>query len=215
MKRYILPILVFAGISAHAALLFNNLGDPYTTNSQLTENLYQSFSSDSTNLFLDDLKLTLDIKGPDTGTFAVNLYSDSSTHPGSLLLNIGNVNDTSLTLTAAVYDFAIADFALAANTRYWIGLIPAGSIQGSWETSNIQAGDTGVSGQYADYGGNVYVVSPATAPAGSMSVDAVTSVATTPEPSSALLAAAGFGVLLLLSQIMRRRKPLDTASERV
>jgi hypothetical protein len=200
MKRTFFAILL--GATAHAALLYNNLGDTFYSNNQLTQSTYQSFSSDSTDLFLDDLKLTLDIKGPDTGTFAVNLYSDSSTHPGSLLLNIGNVNDTSLTTTATVYDFLIADYALTANTRYWIGLIPNASIQGSWESSMPAGGDTGVSGQYADYGSSVFLVGPATAPAGSMSIDAVTSAATTPEPSSVLLAAAGFVVMLWL-----RRRP--------
>jgi PEP-CTERM motif len=175
-------------------ILYSNSGDSFTTNSQLTEVLYQSFSNGPSSLSLDDLKLVLDVKGTDTGTFTVGLYSDSSTAPGTLLLNIANVNDTSLTLTPTTYDFPVADFALAANTRYWIGLIPSGSIQGSWESSNPQGGDTGVSGQFADYGGTVFgPVSPSTAPAFQMIVDAVVpqQQGTAPEPSSGILLAAG------------------------
>lgn len=202
MKRNTLVILLLAGTVAttHAALLYNNLGDTFYSNNQLTQSTYQSFSTDASNIYLDDLKLILDIKGPDSGTFAVNLYSDSSTAPGSLLLNIANVSDTSLTMTAATYDFAVADFMLTASTRYWIGLIPAGSILGSWESSLPAGGDTGVSGQYADYNGLIFVVGAATAAAGSMSIDAVSSVASTPEPSSVLLVAAGFAALLRLAR---------------
>jgi hypothetical protein len=195
MKRNLVGILLLASAAstAQATILYGNLGDPFTTNSQLTESLYQSFSTGSSSLQLDDLKLVLDVKGPDSGSFTVGLYSDNSTKPGTLLLSIATVNDSSLTMTASTYDFSVANYSLAANTRYWIGLIPTpSSIQGSWESSNPQGGDTGVSGQYTDFGGIVFPVGPTTSPGFQMSIDAIAPTPPgAPEPASALLLAAG------------------------
>jgi hypothetical protein len=189
-KCFFLALLTTAAANA-GTILYNNIGDPYTTNSQLTETLAQSFSTGSSALSLDDLQLVLDIKAPDTGSFTIGLYSDNSTKPGTQLLAIATVSDTTLTSTATTYDFPVADYALAANTRYWIVLgLTNGEVEGSWESSNPQAGDTGVSGQYTDYGGSIYIVGPTTSPAFSMTIDAV-SQTTTPEPSSALLLGAG------------------------
>jgi hypothetical protein len=200
MKRVIslFGILIFGGTASAVAgtILYNNIGDTLTTNSQLTEPLYQSFSTGATSVFMDDLKLLLDVKGIDTGSFTVGLYADNSTAPGTLLLNIAIVTDASLTMTATSYDFPVADFALAASTRYWIGLVPTPTnIEGSWESSNPQGGDTGVTGQFADYGGSVFPVGAATAPAFDMTLDAVSSVTSTPEPSSALLLMGGLAVM--------------------
>lgn len=180
------------GTAGASTLLYYNLADTATVYDQLTSTLYQSFTSGSTSLMMDDLQLNLLGVTPYTGSFAIGLYSDSSNTPNTLLLSIATEEDSSLTATAAVYDFPVADYALSANTQYWIGLAPT-TVDAKWGGATVQAGDTGTSGQSIDLGGLVY-------PSNSnfaflMSIDAVPLTQSgVPEPSSGLLLGAGLAV---------------------
>jgi len=185
-------------------ILYNNLADTAYVNSQLTQSEYQSFSSGGTTLYLDDLKLDLGKQGADSGTFTIGLYSDSSATPGTLLLTIAVVSDTSLSTTVTSYDFAVADYGLSANTRYWIGLIPNGSIDGTWDAARVTGGDTGTSGQFIDLGGNVYGTDANDA--FQMTVDAVVSQSSVPEPSTGLLLCAGFAALWRVARADRSQR---------
>jgi hypothetical protein len=173
-------------------LLYYNLADsPAYVYSQLTESQYQSFTSGSTNLLMDDLQLNLELGAADSGSFTVGLYSNASNAPSTLLLTIASENDSSLSIAAAVYDFPVADYALSANTQYWIGLIPnSPPINAKWGGVHVTGGDTGTATQSIDLGGTVFPSN--TNYAFYMSVDAVPLQQTgTPEPSSGLLLAAG------------------------
>ena len=126
----------------------------------------------------------------DNGSFTVGLYSNSSNAPSTFLLTIASEGDSSLSIAAAVYDFPVADYALSANTQYWIGLIPnSPPINAKWGGVHVTCGDTGTATQSIDLGGTVFPSN--TNFAFYMSVDAVPLQQTgTPEPSSGLLLAA-------------------------
>ena len=60
---------------------------------------------------------------------------------------IVTVSASKLTSTAAIYDFSIVNSTLAANTRYWIGLVS--TVTGAnWKGTTIQAWDTGTFAEY-------------------------------------------------------------------
>lgn len=180
------------GTASATTLLYYNLADASTVYDQLTSTLYQSFTSGSTSLMMDDLQLNLLGVTPYTGSFAIGLYSDASNTPNTLLLTIATEEDSSLTATAAVYDFPVADFTLSANTQYWIGLAPT-AVDAKWGGTTVQAGDTGTAGQSIDIGGLVYPTN--TNFAFLMSIDAVPATQSgVPEPSSGLLLGAGLVV---------------------
>ncbi len=180
--------------SSAGTLLYNNISDTPTSANQITEAEYQSFTSGSTSLLMDDLKLNIVLGAPDSGTFNIGLYSDLSTKPDTLLLAIATESDSSLTLSNAIYDFSVADFALTANTQYWIGLNPnPGTVNAKWLSAPVQVGDTGTSGQSIDLGGTVFPSNQNFA--FEMTIDAVVpQQGSAPEPSSGLLLAAGLAV---------------------
>lgn len=83
----------------------------------------------------------------DNGSVTVQLLSDSSISPGSLLNTIGTINDTSLRSNLANYSLTPATpFSLAANTRYWIRLTSNNS-SANWAWSQDVSGP-GVAREY-------------------------------------------------------------------
>jgi len=84
----------------------------------------------------------------------VGLYTDSATGPGSLLETLGTIPDSHLNTTLAVLDFSLSSpEALAANTRYWIGVSATNSsAEWSFDATN---GGTGVANEYNDYDSSV------------------------------------------------------------
>jgi hypothetical protein len=186
-------MLLGCATTSHAGtLLYNNIADlPAVEFDQLNEQLFQSFTSGTTTLQMDDLKLNLLTGAFDGNSFNINLYSDNSNKPNTSLLLIATENDNSLTLTGATYDFSVPDFTLAANTEYWIGLTPSiASIDAKWGAATVAGGDTGTAGQTLDLGGTFFPTNSNFA--FYMSIDAITPQQTgAPEPSSGILLAAG------------------------
>jgi PEP-CTERM motif-containing protein len=184
-----------AAATGHAGtLLYNNIADlPAVEDDQLNTPLYQSFTSGTTSLQMDDIKLNLLTGTFDGNSFTINLYSDNSNKPNTSLLLIATENDNSLTLTGATYDFSVPDFTLNANTEYWIGLTPTiASINAKWGGAAVEAGDTGTAGQTIDLNGIFFPTNSNFA--FYMSIDAIAAQqTTTPEPSSGILFAAGLG----------------------
>lgn len=140
------------------------------------------------------------------GSTHVELFSDNSTAPGTLLRTIGTLADTSLTNSLTIYDFTLSTpYELAANTRYWIALVadPTNGSVAAWSSSDSAAG-TGVSGEYLEYQGSIY-----TNDNGPWNMEVMGSAV--PEPASIVSALSGI-VCLACYTFHRQRK---TASVRV
>jgi hypothetical protein len=199
-----------AAMTGSATVLFNNLSDTPTSSNGIYGNgsgtngsVYQSFSNGATGLLLDDLQLELAGAVTSTGSFTIGLYSDLSTKPNTLLLTIASVNDSSIALSPAVYDFSVANYSLSANTRYWIGLVGT-STSSHWEGTPVQAGDTGTSTEFIQQ--TTGVVYPSNANfAYMMEVTAVSAQSGVPEPATMGLMALGLGGL----GVFLRRKRLE------
>jgi len=186
------PLLLGCLVSgnAGATLLYYNLTDTLNVADQVSEPLYESFTSGPTILDMDDLKLNLILGTADSGTFTIYLYSDSSDSPGTNLLTIATVSDTTLSTTEATYDYPVADYALSANTQYWIELVAGNGVNAKWDGAQVAGGDTGTSGQHIDLNGAIYPTNSNFA--FEMSIDAITpQTGGAPEPSSGLLLGAG------------------------
>jgi hypothetical protein len=108
--------------------------------------LYDSFTTPSLAERLIDLKLILNGDPASSGTVDVGLYSDSATTPGALLTNLGQVSDSALARTLAIYDVTLnARPLLAPLTRYWIGL--TGTTTAGWSWS-LDISGPGVSDEF-------------------------------------------------------------------
>lgn len=134
------------------------------------------------------------------GSTHVELFSDNSTAPGTLLRTIGTLADTSLTNSLTIYDFTLSTpYELAANTRYWIALVadPTNGSVAAWSSSDSAAG-TGVSGEYLEYQGSIY-----TNDNGPWNMEVMGSAV--PEPASIVSALSGI-VCLACYTLHRKRK---------
>jgi len=198
MKYTLLKTAFAAGIYilgsslAYSDVLYDDLALSQDGTGDSLNTLGDSFSTGTNTSPLSDVKLVLVAGSPsDGGSVQVGLYSDTGTptapNPGSLLLNIGSLADSSLTSTPTVYDFSLATpYALADNTRYWVE-ISSSNGSAAWEYSYNNAG-VGVVNEYWFDGSNLGPNS------GGPYLMSVTSV---PLPASALMFAAGllgFGV---------------------
>jgi hypothetical protein len=117
--------------------------------------LADSFSTGATDVSLTDVQLLIGADNPsDGGSFTVDLLSDSSTSPGSVLDTIGTINDSSLTTSLGLVDVALTTpYALTADTRYWIEL-SGDPTSAFWAFTASNTG-TGVAGEYNYYAGLV------------------------------------------------------------
>jgi hypothetical protein len=227
-SRLIAPVALSLALpSFGATILFNNLLAPGAGNrSPNPTSVFQSFSNQAGSFSLTDVQLLLGGSPTDNNSFSVDLYADSSTKPtGGLIDHIGSLSDSSLIAnTNHVYDFPTAAFALAPNTRYWVGLSTTSGTGGSnvnWDIEGVSGavppGDVGVTGEFIDVAG---VVSPDDFGGFRQALQMQVTVSPTvqssvPEPSAFLLGAAG--LLALAVQFSRRsatafRAPAPTTS---
>lgn len=155
MKRFKVAITLLATLlclasAANADVIYDNLGSPNfgVDPIALYGPLANSFSTGPSGFALADVQLLLTLYNSPaaTGSVSVALYSDSSTSPGSLLLNIGTLNDSALS-GLSVVDFPLAStYTLTANTRYWLEVYSLDS-SAWWGWSSDQSA-IGVAGEY-------------------------------------------------------------------
>jgi hypothetical protein len=210
-----LLFLSAAATPAAADVLYNNLPPLATSGGTAAVStadhgpLGDSFSTGSTAENLTDVELLIDVGNvdPPADSFTVDLYSDSSTSPGSLLDTIATVDDSSLTNSLAVYDFTLGTpYSLAADTRYWIEL-SGDSTSGQWSYDVSNTG-IGVAGEFNYYDGTSFANSAFTPY--QMEVMA-TPASAVPEPPSWTLM---IGAILALGSTLafsRRRLPVPIA----
>jgi hypothetical protein len=125
-----LALLTFSAAApqATAGTIYNNLAQTSDGADQVVDfgPLADSFSTGADAVSPTDLQLLLTVIDPtDGGTFAIELLPDAGITPdfGAPLEVIAGIADSSLTVSPAVYDYVFSTpVALAANTRYWIGL---------------------------------------------------------------------------------------------
>jgi hypothetical protein len=202
VRASVLGALAFSmTFAAHAASLYNNLSATSNGSDSVSDfgPLADSFSTGGSPVVLTSVTLDLLAFNPDSGgSFTVTLYSDNSTSPGSALGMIGVFSDSVLTSSLADYTLT-TDYALSADTRYWIELASADSDASSsveWSWSYDTSG-TGVAGEYF---ANQSGVNPNTS--GPYQMDLETGTPTTPEPSTLFLLGSG---LVMLADPLRRR----------
>ena len=115
------------GSAAHAGVVYDNLSAPFGGDGNLANPVQDSADSFSTGAAgtLGDVKLLLLATTPgDGGAITVNLLSDSSTSPGSVIEPLGTISDSSLSTSYSTQDVSgFPPVALSAGTRYWIQLV--------------------------------------------------------------------------------------------
>ena len=180
----------------------------------VTGPLYDSFSTGSSSVDMVGGLISLSNGGVHTGSFTINLYADSSTSPGAFLATFGTFNDDVFG-TATGFDLlgvsAPPTLALAASTRYWIGLLDAGQSNIAWSHAPHASG-TGVAGEFwANSPGGVLTVnanSDAATPF-QMIIDGTT--ISVPEPSAWAMMLLGFAGLGFLNYRRTQRAKLQAA----
>jgi len=144
---------------ANAAVLYDNLNSSTNGTDEVGTKwgpLYNSFSTGGSAFALTQVEVKLRLT-PDTnatGSVSVDLFSDNSTTPGTLLSNIGVIADTLLSSALANYSLSFSTpYNLAANTRFWLGLSTSNGSNAEWAYSRDQTA-VGVTNEYlANYGG--------------------------------------------------------------
>ncbi len=151
--------LVLATTPANAGVLFDSLSGASAGSSQISSGasgpLWASFSTGAASASLTDVALAVGTTDSASGqSFSVGLYADNATSPGALLDSIGTVAESGLSGTPSVVDLTLGTpYALAAGTRYWIGVAqPAGNA--FWSYTLDQTG-TEVGTEYYVYAGTV------------------------------------------------------------
>jgi len=215
LKARLVQAIVFGALAfnmtlaVHATTLYNNLAgasggsDPVTDFIPDNHFVADSFSTSSSPFLLTSVTLDLLALSPSSGgSFIVTLDSDkpappgsvpNTLGPGSVLDTIGTIDDSALTTSLADYTLT-TDFALSADTRYWIYLSsPGGVSSAQWSWSQDISGTTGLTGQY-------YANPAGVGASGPYQMDVEGMI--TPEPSSLLLLGSG---LMMMAAPLRRR----------
>ena len=141
-----------------------------------------------------EVKVLLDSRDPASqGSIVLDVVDDNANHPGSLLTNVGALNDQALTNSPAVYDFVLsAPVALAANSRFWLqiseGVNPTAA-QWFW-SDDLKA--LGVAGEF--YAGNGGVFSNEALP-GPWQMQLLGTASPVPLPPSVLMLGSILGCL--------------------
>lgn len=191
MSLAVLLVLLFWAGNANSTLLYNNLNSTNSGADGVTSfgPLGDSFSTGAGGFALGDVKLLLLGDSTTSGSISVDLFSDNSTSPGTLLQNIGSLSDSSLTSSLSVFDFSLGlSYALAANTRYWIVVSSTdSSAQWGWSLDNSALGVAG------EYFSNVNGVFPNTD--GPYQMQLGSGGSTVPEPGTMLLLGLGLALL--------------------
>jgi hypothetical protein len=123
------------------------------------DNLFASFSTGGTPITLGLLQFLLDDPSPgDGGTIDVTLWSDLGGAPDIQIDDLGNIPDASLSPGGSLISLTVNDgLVLAAGTRYWIEMTSNSFATSSeWDLASGNAG-TGVSSEFIDAYGNVFV----------------------------------------------------------
>jgi len=205
-------ILLPIAVSANADTLYDSLSA--TTAVSAGYNLISgldfgpladSFSTGSSDFYLNDVQLALTVNDPTTtGTVTVSLLSDNGTSPGTVLDTLGTINDTALSLyTPATVDFQQSiPIDLTANTRYWIEVSSTDDSSAGWSYTADTTG-TGVATEYnsVNYGAPFVSQNTSYTEPYQLQVNGITAV---PLPGSAWLFATAFAGLGAL----RRRADL-------
>jgi len=194
----IIPLLILPTISRADDVLFNNSGGTTPGMAFVSSLPANSFSTGSSAELLDNVVLDLRATNPaDAGYFNLYLGADNATSPGAELELLATVEDSSLTVSPALYTYSGQSYYLDADTRYWIELVPEASTTAKFGYNNDDSG-TGLASEFYSLSGNVY--SDTSGPF-KMEVTG-TPVAAAPEPSSLLLLVSGAASLF---SFMRRR----------
>lgn len=98
-----------------------------------------------------------------TDNLLVELQADSSGNPSGTALTSGSIAGTTLTTSPADYDLDVADYAMAADTKYWLVFKRSGAISGT-NFFNIGQQTTPANGLMRDssVGTNLSVWTPGT-----------------------------------------------------
>ena len=165
--------------------------------------LFDSFSTGANSGALSDSEFLLSGDPTSSGSISVDLFADNATSVGSLIANLGTINDSQLSGSPSLITLNLASNPqLAANTRYWIGLAgPASSGFWSW---SLDVSGVGVANEFFTNGTNISNgIPPFTADNGAYQMEiAVGNSSTTPEPAGLFLSGAA---LLTCGFVLRRR----------
>lgn len=202
--------VAMAGVSAHAGVVFGNLGASGTgalggTNTDYGSGdagelaLAQGFNTGTSSL-LDIQSVTLGLFLSNSGTsqnLSVSIYSDSSGSPGSILFGsqpvpVGNTG---------TYTFPFSGASLLASTSYWV--VPEGPA--SWHLDALDSSPAGLNSSGYSYTGTKRNQPSIgwTTPSPNLTSYSV-SVVAVPEPSAIVMA--GIGIASAIWSLQRRRK---------
>ncbi len=176
---------ILATAHAQNTVFFNSLGGRPGGSDLIADvgPIAESFSTGSSSLDLVDVIVNLTDGGSlGSGVTTFSLFSNDPSGvggpvPGTLLAEIGSVNDSQLSSAFEDFNITLANpFVLASNTRYWIELNSSSSSVAQWAYTFNGSG-IGVASQFFN---NSSGTSPTSAGPYGMEV----SVAPAPEPSS-------------------------------
>jgi MYXO-CTERM domain-containing protein len=157
-----------------------------------------------------NVTITADLEGIDPSGDTIDAYLDTMTGPGTTAGADEVANSLDISVPSGSYNTVtlFTGLSLSANTTYYLTLAPDGTDEITWGIDNNQPSPTtaaGVSeepGQFCSGDGDGCASYPPASPFDGLDDPIFTvtssSSAATPEPSSALLAAAGLGLFAFL-----------------
>jgi hypothetical protein len=181
-------------------MVFPDGADPIAT----VGPIYDSFSTGANSGFLSNAEFLLSSLDPtSTAALSVDLFSSNPPDPvtgvpsvGSFIVSLGTISDSQLSAVPGIFTLSlVSNPALAANTRYWIGLTgPSSSATWNWTLDSTSQGIGSESEFFQNAGG--------TFPNDSGGYQMQVEVSGTPEPASLFLS----GVALLTCGVILRRR---------
>jgi hypothetical protein len=182
---------------------FDNIGN-FTGTSIQSGPLADSFSTGSGGFIMNDVQFELQLFGAPVSAVTVQLLSDSSTSPGTVLSTLGTIPDSSVNpVVGGIVDVSFAAITLAANTRYWIELSDPTLMTNVGWIAEQSLGGTGTAGEYNYSFYNGVSANSALTPY-QMGIFGPASSAV-PEPSSILLLGLSLGTIAVAGRCRNRR----------